>query len=387
MREVPGIVLDALAGSAPDVALSCDAVYEGEVVASDLEVSSWSMSWRMGDQQMVQGQASFTVVDSDGRLAPWGFDEPLSVAGSRVRSSFDCAGESVPLGEWLIGSNSPNESWRLSRNGVRWVNGGATVPVSCNDLSQLLSDDKFMAPESPVFGGTVFSEILRLCDGIIGVEFRGVTDMPVPRTMVYREERINTVADLARMVGDYRMTGAGVLEVFDPSRPEKPHWVVEPGDKGTLITVNRSQSRDDIYNAVVATGQTEEGKELREYATTKTGPTRFDGPMGRKPLEVSATATTSAGVKDEAQKVLAERAQASTTMLEVHCVPNPLYEVGDWGVIAQPVVNGETVQLVGRCVEIEMSGGTGGVADMKLSMECSTTDVVAVARHVRREAL
>lgn len=388
MRDVPEPILSALAGSSSGAVLSCSAVYGGEVVADHLNVSSWSMSWRLGDQQTVQGSASFTVQDDDGRLAPWGYDEPLSVGGSRIQAVFECAGESVPLGEWLITRNQPNELWRLTRYGsgesVRWVTGGATVPVDGADLTQVLANSKFMAPEGPPqSGGTVFGEIDRLCDGLIGVEFLGVRDKPVPKTMVYSEERINTIADLARMVGDYRVSGDGLLQIFDPSRPDEPHWKIDAGERGALITVGREQSQDNLFNAVTAAGQTEGGEEIRAYATTASGPLRWGGPFGEKPTEITAVSTNEIELKLEAEQYLREQVESATTTLNVYCVANPSYEVGDWGVIAQPVISGHAYPLVGKCVEVELSGGADGVSEMRLTMECATSEVLAVARYIR----
>ncbi|MGP5162558.1 hypothetical protein [Arthrobacter rhombi] len=388
MRDVPAAMLAAFDGSTSGAVLSCAALYDGEVVRDNLDVSSWSMTWRLGDQQTVQGSASFTIQDDEGLLAPWGYSEPLSVGGSRIQSMFECAGESVPLGEWLITRNQPNELWRLTRYGsgqsVRWVNGGATVPVEGADLTQLLSNAKFMAPEAPPrSGATVFSEIERLCSGLLGVEFVGVQDRSVPRTMVYAEERINTIADLAHMVGEYRVNGDGLLQVFNPERPAAPQWEIAAGPGGALITVGREQSQDALFNAVTASGQTEDGEEIRAYATTPDGPLRWDGPFGQKPTEMTSASTTYTSMKLEAEQYLRDQVESATTTLNVYCAANPAYEIGDWGVVAQPVIDGSAYPLVGRCVEVEISGGADGISEMRLAMECATADVLAVARYIR----
>lgn len=388
MREVPAAMMAALQGSSSGAVLTCSALYDGEVVADDLDVSDWSMTWRLGDQQTVQGSASYTVQDDTGLLAPWGYDEPLSVGGSRIQAVFECAGETVPMGEWLITRNQPNELWQLSRYGgkqaVRWVNGGATVPIDGADLTQVLANAKFMAPEAPPqSGSSVFAEIERLCDGLLAVEFVGVTDKSVPMSMVYTEERINAIADLAHMVGDYRVNGDGLLQIFSTEQPDQPHWSIDAGPGGALISVEREQSQDDLFNAVTASGQTEDGDELRAYATATTGPLRWDGPLGQKPDDLSSTATSYHAMQLEAEQYLRDQVEGATTLLNVYCAANPAYEIGDWGTIAQPVIDGQLFPLVGRCVEVELSGGADGVAEMRLAMECRTSDVLAVARYVR----
>lgn len=155
-----------------------------------------------------------------------------------------------------------------------------------------------------------------------------------------------------------------------------------------MITVDREQSQDDLFNAVTATSQTEDGKELRAYATLETGDLRFDGPFGRKPTEMTGVSTNPNSLLLEAHAFLLDQIESATTTLAVHCTPNPLYEIGDWGQIAQPVIDGTTRPLVGRCVEVELSGtADGGLGNMKLGMECSTADVIAVSRYIRRAAL
>lgn len=392
MRYVPETMLAAFDGSSSGAVLACAALYDGEVVQEHLDVSSWSMTWRLGEQQAVQGSASFTIQDDDGLLAPWGYDESLSVGGARIQAMFECAGETVPLGEWLITRNQPNELWRLARHGqgdgLRWVNGGATVPVGAADLTQLLANAKFMAPEAPPqSGASVFAEIERLCGDLVGVEFVGVEDRPVPQSMVYAEERVNAVGDLARMVGDYRVNGDGLLQIFDSSRPVKPHWAIEAGPGGALISVGREQSQDSLFNGVTASGQTKDGEEMRAYATTSSGPLRWGGPFGKKPTEITATSTSYHEMKLEAEQYLRDQVESATTVLNVYCAANPAYEVGDWGTICQPIIGGTAYPLVGKCVEVELSGGADGVSEMRLSMECATADVLAVARHIRSTQL
>jgi len=376
---------EALAGSVVDAELKCYAWYNGQLMNSGdpLPVDNWSMDWQRGPNVTVQGQASFTIADGAGDLAPWGFDEALSAAGSRIQTVFELAGESLDLGWWTVSRNQPNETWRLAKDGLIWVPGGATIPVDGDEPTRLIADSRFLAPESPADGGTVFSEIERLCDPIVGVIFTGVTDQPIPLGMVYHEERINTVYDLARLIGDVRMTGDGMLEVYNPARTA-PQWTIFPGQDGSLVEVKRSQSRDDWFNAVVATSQNLE-YEIREYAYLTAGPLRFDGPAGRKPKYITSMATTRDGVKADAEAELARVATDSTTIIEVHALPDPSIQIGDWGTVAQPVISGQDFPLVGQVQSVSLSGGPAGFDLMRLDLECSTTDVQAVARHVRSQ--
>lgn len=383
MRFLPAGMGDALDGaSVVDARLRCDAWYDGDLVAEDLSVESWSMDWSRGPQTQVQGTASFTVVDDSGLLAPWGYDEPLSVAGSQIRAFFEVANDSLEMGSWLITSNKSTETWRSGSDGVSLIPSGASIPVGAAELTQLVQDARFMAPESPQAGGTVFSELRRLLSGIVAVIFTGVTDRAVPSNMVYREERINTVFDLAGMIGEIRMTGDGLLEVYNPARTA-PVWEIKPGVRGNLIQVGREQSRASLYNAVVATSQDTE-TEIRQWSILDAGSLRFYGPLGTKPMSKTSMAATRSGVLADAQTTLTNRGRDSTTLVQVFCAPNPMYQIGDWGQVLAPIVSGEPYPLVGQVTGAGLSGSASGVDGMSLELECATDDVQAIARHVRR---
>ena len=119
MRALSREIIDSLSGSSTDVNFTVNAWYDGQLVAENLEIANWSLSWNRGPQTMVQGQASFTIVDETGKLAPWGYDEPLSVAGSQLQTIFSAGGDSVEIGWWVITSNDPEESWRATSSLIR----------------------------------------------------------------------------------------------------------------------------------------------------------------------------------------------------------------------------------------------------------------------------
>ena len=87
----------------------------GVLLAGNLPITGWSLGWD-ADRQ-VQGQASFTVADPDGDLAPWGLADALGPGGSRLQATWvsGLTGTRVPLGWWRIRKADPHESWLLTR--------------------------------------------------------------------------------------------------------------------------------------------------------------------------------------------------------------------------------------------------------------------------------
>jgi hypothetical protein len=383
MRVVPAGLLDALSGSVQDARLVCHAWYEGRLVRRDLPVEKWSLSWDGADSALVQGKASFTVVDGTGELAPWGWDEPLSAAGSRVQTVFECAGFAVDLGWWLVTDNQPSETWRVAGPVAQWVSGGASVPVSAEELTRLAADYRFWAPESPPADATVVSEVRRLLAEVCAVTVAaGVVDRPVSSSMVYKDNRAAHVHDLVRSIGCwFRMTGDGALEIYSQARTA-PVWTIQGRNGGALVSVSRAQNRSDILNGVASTSN-DASLEIRKLATVTTGPLRYGGPAGWLIQEHTALADTEEGVQADAETYLANKTYSKTLPLTVLCLPNPAVQIGDWVRVAQPVIGGAEFPLDGIVTSLSMAGGTSGLDEMKLTVEVSADDAAKVGLHVR----
>jgi len=387
VRVLPAGLLDALSGSVADARLVCYAWYDGRLVERDaLPVDNWSLSWDGADSALVQGKASFTVLDSTGRLAPWGWDEPLSAGGSKIQTVFQAGGASVDLGWWTVTRNQPNEQWRIAGSVPRWVAGGASIPVDAEELTRLAQDYRFWAPEAPPSGATVVSEVRRLlaevCPVVVGA---GVVDRAVPASMVYKDNRAAHVLDLVRSIGCwYRMTGDGVLEVYSQAKTA-PVWTIQGGQDGALVTVARTQNRSDILNGVASTSN-DASLEIRKLATVTTGPLRYGGPAGWLIQEHTALANTDAGVQQDADTYLANKTYTKTVQLAVVCLPNPAVQIGDWVRVAQPLIDGTAYPLDGLVTSVGLKGSSAGLEPMTLTVEVSTEDASLVGLYVRRQA-
>lgn len=386
MRTLSAGMLDALAGSVPDAKLTVSAWYDGTLREPSLPISTWDIRWDGADNTLVQGKASMTVTDPTGRLAPWGFDEPLSAAGSRLLLTFRCGVESVDLGWLTVSKNSPTEQWRITGPTLQWVSGGASIPVQADDLTLLVQDSPFIAPEAPPSGATVVTEIRRLLLGICPVTIAaGVTDTAVPSSIVYKDDRLAAVQDLARMVNArYRMAGDGSLEIY-PLTKTAPVWVIQGGNGGALVSLNREQARADLINGVRSTGN-DPSREIWALATVPSGPLRWDGPFGRKISRHNAIASTQFGVQADAQTYLENTATLKTVSLTVLCKPHPGIQTGDWVRVAQPTINGAAYPLDGIVTAVQLKGSSSGVDPMQITVQCAIEDVQAVGMFVRGAA-
>lgn len=384
MRTLSAGMLNAIAGSVPDARIVCNAWYDGKLVAAKLPVSNWNIRWAGGDQNLIQGKASFTIMDDTGALAPWGFDEPLSAAGSKLQVSFVCGSESVDLGWYAVSSNAPTEQWRTAGPLAQWVAAGASIPVTADDLTLLVSDSEFIAPETPPPGATVISEVRRLLAGICPVTVAaGVVDGPVPGSIVYKDQRLAPVFDLVKSINcRYRMDGAGQLEIY-PLTKTAPVWTIQGKDGGAMVSVNRTQNRADLINGILSNSN-DPALEIKALATLTTGPLRWDGPLGRKINYHNALADTRDGVQKDAQSMLDNSTVMKTVTLRAICTFHPGVQIGDWVRVAQPVIDGAEYPLDGVVSSVDAKGSLSGVDAMALDIECSLADVQAVGQYVRR---
>lgn len=378
-------MIEALMGSASGVKLKCSAWYNGRSVVDDLAVPRWSMKWTDGPQTLMQGQASFTFHDDIGKLAPWGWDEPLAPGGAFVQTRFVVGDDSVELGRWLISKSKPEEMWRLAgpAESPQWVSGGATIPVEATEFTTFADEYVFLAPESPPNGATVISEVKRLLAGVVDVFVDpAIVDVSVPSSMTYSDNRLATVYDLVDKVGKYRMTGDGRLWIYPYKTTGTPTVVLRSGPGGALVAVKRELDRTLQYNAVKSTSvSTTAG--ITATAKITDGPLKWGPPFGYKPLRHTAVADTQAGVQADADTILAQRATDNTTTLEVYCTPDPRVMIGDLVQVANPMINGNEYPLVGRVKLVELSGSSAGLDQMHLSVVCNSTDVQNVSMYVR----
>jgi hypothetical protein len=382
-RILPEGMAEAFAGSTADARMQFNVWYDGRLVAADVPVANWSQDWDRTRQ--IVGQTKATVLDDDGTLTPWGVGDALGVAGSILQTQLTAGGTSINVGYQRITASEPEETWRVVGGKLVWVPGTATVPVEAQDLTVMASGSRFMAPEVPPSGATVFSEIRRLLRGIMDVIFEPtLTDRNVPTGIVYKEDRMDAIEDLAKGVNAAcRVTGGGQFEVYDPER-EVSVFDITSGQEGQLINVRRSLSVEGLYNAVISQNTLDGGREIQGVATEASGPLRLDGPHGRWPAFRSAPfATTQAAIDADARTALTNRAKTRNVLLPLRTTLNPAIEVGDWVTVELPIITGETVTIPGRVQYVGWSGDGSGISAMDLKIMTRLADMQAVSEKIR----
>jgi hypothetical protein len=238
---------------------------------------------------------------------------------------------------------------------------GSVIEIVFKDRFLRIQRDRFDTPGVAPSLASVYAELARLT----GLQItRTVPDQPIPRTVVYEEDRLEAVYALAAVLDSTPyMTSDGTLSL----RPKTPGPVVaELAWGSSVLSVGHALASDNVYNRVAFRGENEA---ILAVAELTSGPLRVrnvDGsrsPFGTVTKFISSQyVTTSAQAQAWAQAELQRSSRLGVVRVPVECVFNPLYELGD--VISVERRNGESI--VGRIVKLVRGGGS-------MSMELEVT--------------
>lgn len=362
------------------------------VVPEPLQIIDWSGSDTAGDNTKIGQQLTITVADPDGTLGAWRYDDPLSVAGTKVQLIYRVGGAgAVNFGWFRITDNEPSEvfdSRVIDEYGYVEPDGDlpphkrrvfiskAVVRLTLKDLTVNPDLDKLEAPESPGTGATIVGEWRRLTqDYFPTVVDPGVIDRPVSTKLVLDGERLAAGQDLlGRISAGYRMGGDGECHVYPYDTA--PVLRIEP--RAALISVSRKQTLTGLYNRWVVEGKNSgDGQPVRAAVNLDTGPLAYGGDHGRIPFHyqselIETYAQANSYALDLRDKFL------STLALEltVQITPNPALQAGDRVEIGCPVAAGHVAYFTGTITAINRSGDTLP-RDTRLTLSCSYLDVLA----------
>lgn len=153
---------------------------------------------------------------------------------------------------------------------------------------------------------------------------------------VLSEDKIKFLHELLTSYGKvfYFDYGGEFTAKTQPTSANDPVFSVNAGRNGVLVSMNRYLSRDGVYNAVVATGESiGDAPPVRAvaYDNDPSSPTYFFGPFGRVPRFFSSSfMTTTDQCQDAANSILAQSI-GLPYVVEFGVVPNPALE--GWDVI------------------------------------------------------
>lgn len=183
---------------------------------------------------------------------------------------------------------------------------------------------------------------------------RTVADAPIPNSIVYPRNRLETVQQIAGILGGRAlMRSDGTVGVV-PDALGSPVITLRTGEPdGTIIGTGYSMISRQIANVVIGDFEDDAGRAIHAEAAITTGPLDVAGPFGERVVEypndqkqfVRTQAAANAAVKAHLERV----SQRGPIEIPVTLTPDPRLEVGDVVELKRP--DGDAV---GRVVKYSL---------------------------------
>ena len=352
-----------------DAALASTAVWEARVGSwldgeflGDIPVSGGSLTWSTGRDVLGTLTIDVPEQDSDGFLWNPGANptHPLARYGQELTVDVTVRDP----------ASSAEQTWRVGRYLIAgWEVADGVVSVEANSMMQRVSEDRFITPEATRTNSTITSEAQRLVPKSLACEIdSALTDRPVP-SMSWDESRIDSLKEIASAwPARLREARDGTIQFLStlPDVPT-PELSLTDGEGGTVVSAPQSDSRDGVFNIVVARGQDSDGSgkpSFQGVAQQEVGPLRVGGPYGSVPRFFSSPLITNNTMAQRTASTMLADAIKSSTVRKITCAPDPRIwldtalevvweESREWG-----FVSGFTLPLLGdsaMSIELEVT--------------------------------
>lgn len=324
---------------------------EGVLLVPDLPVAGGSVVHDHG--AVITAAASVDVADP--AYLPVSPADPLMPLGSELR---------IHLG--VRHEDGAEELLQVFAGPVvatpTWPSAGAFT-VQAEGWLRYVDDDRFLAPWTPS-GSTIAAISGLLRESVPGAEVQvGVPDAPVRAGLVFEESRMEAVQSLAAGLGavvrDLPTGGFAIAPSSPPTpSPTVREFIAGPG--GTLLASSAPElTRDERYNAVVATNPEDDTVRAVALVDDPESPVRWGGPFGRKVLYLSSPLLSAATVQQAAQTRL-DGLRGRVRLIDAETAPDPSVEPGDWVLVRWPeAYRGRRVEEVVQVRRAEHPIGIG----------------------------
>lgn len=332
----------------------------------------------------VRWTCSLTVAaDSPAAAALTPFGARLRLSIGMVHAPTDI--EWVPLGVYRVDTTERDDT--------------ASIDVTGSSREALIIDDRFYQPRTfrPQSARVLLSALI--WETIPGASIRWDADDSTVTTQIVEPRDRWAVIDgdttspsIARSLGATVFCDArGVFCVRTvPSLTDRPVWTLDTGDTGVLISPTETLTRDGVYNAVIATGATDDGSPPVGPAVAEdldpASPTYVHGPFGRVPrFYASPFLATVAQCRTTAQALLAT-ALGLHRQVNLTSVVNYALEVGDVvtarmpdGRVANHVIDGIDFALDGSSMQLATRATATRLAGTITDLPAVTGDIDVTA--------
>lgn len=328
-----------------------------------LPISGGSVVVDAGDQ--VRRTATVSIADPS--LWPADPRDLLSTYGSELQLYYGIVIPRVGT-EWIPlirGVVSDADRVRPTRDGIT---------LSLVDRSALVAQDRFDAPTQTVSGATVVAEITRLIQQslptAVVVDHTGSTQI-APVIEIERERWADGIEKLADAIGaEVFCDPMGTFVIRpQPLLTDTVVWDISSGRAGILVAKRDRQSREPVYNRVIATGERTDGTPPVRAAVSDIdpdSPTVYGGPFGRKPRFYSSPLLTTTEQCTTAATAILERARGAGAAVTLDAIVNPALDAGD---VIRVSDEGRVQTHIGDRIEIPLGLQPQSISTRSLDVE------------------
>lgn len=330
-----------------------DVLNQGAVIQADIPVADGVVT--LDATAEIRGRVEMTVAGE--ALVPLTADALLAPYGNelRVRHGIrfpDGTEETISLGVFRIDETPVTDP-------------GRSVQITAYDRSMIVRDARLEAPHIVVSGTEWTFAIAELVDGagwwtptnplptIISPSTFSSPLIVAPE----QEDRWKLCTEWGKAIGyDVTFDGDGALRALPVVDYDliDPHWTVNDGETGVLITAQRKWRRDGIFNRVIAIGETPTGV-YRGVATddNPASPTYYYGAFGKVPRWFSSPLMNTTEQCQTAAEAMLRRSLGQSSEVTFTALPNPALEPGDLlqverealGINSQFIIDAVTIPL------------------------------------------
>ena len=199
----------------------------------------------------------------------------------------------------------------------------------------------------------------------------GLRDSTIGRTVIGEDDRAQCLSDFVTSLGkvgyfDHR----GVYVIKTPPDVSGPaSWTVDAGERGVMVRMSRSLTREGVYNAYVATGEAADTvPPARGIAVNldPSSPTYWFGPFGPVPAFYSSPFLTSDAQASQAARQLLAGKIGLPYSIVLDSIANPAVTPYDVIAVAYPRTARNRSLLVEKHIVDDVKIGLSNTSPMNL---------------------
>jgi hypothetical protein len=296
----------------------------GRLLAADVPIAQGRVLARA--DQKIPERLAFTLPRHDGRDWRPGrqVDHPLARFGQELQVS-------IVVTSTVTGREYETRRGRYLITDWDDPDDGTIQVVALGRLRRV-ADAGLTSPTQPGPGATLMSEARRLLPPGMSAAFDpALADRPCPAGMAWSEDRLAALQEIADAWPALLRTDEWGQVVYRRPLPAVPIPVLtlRDGERGTLASAGRSDTREGAYNQVVARSSTAGAADVQAIAEQTTGPMAVTGEYGPvTKVWSSPLVATAAQALASAQTMLANSLLPASS-IPVICAPDPRIDLDD----------------------------------------------------------